>query len=115
MITAIALCVALAGTLLIFRALPPNPWFGLRTKRTLSDPLAWYRAHRAFGWVVLALGLAIAVLSMWPTYPAHPALGLVCIAVSAAAFIWVYRRYAGNNALSQPQRPTSSRQSKDRD
>ena len=92
--TAIGLGIVLVGALHIFRVLPPNRWFGLRTKRTLSDPLAWYRAHAAFGWIFIAVGLVAAVISMWPARPVHPAWGLVGIAVIAAIAIRVYRRYA---------------------
>ena len=92
--TMLGLVIALAGLLLILRALPPNRWIGLCTKRTTADAAAWHRAHRAFGWVVLPLGLAIAVLSLWPTYPAHPALPLACVLIVGAAVAWVYRRYA---------------------
>jgi uncharacterized membrane protein len=84
----------LLGALLIFRAIPPNRWFGLRTPRTLKDPSAWYLAHRAFGWVFLVIGALIALFSLWPTTQVHPATGLVCVLLVAAAFLFVYRRYA---------------------
>lgn len=92
--TALGLAIALAGFLLILRLLPPNRWIGLRTKRTMLDAAAWHKAHSALGWVVLPLGLSIALLSMWPTYPTHPATPLACVLVVGAAFWWVYRRYA---------------------
>lgn len=95
LLTALGLGIAAAGLLLIFRALPPNRWFGLRTPRTAADPMAWYRAHRAMGWLFVVVGVAVAVLSMWPERPAHPALGLMGISVIAAATWWIYRRYAG--------------------
>ena len=92
--TALGLGVVIAGTLPLFGALPPNRWLGLRTRRTLSDTNAWYRAHKAFGWVLVAMGLAIAVLSMFPTYPVHPALLLTGPVLGGAAIVWVYLRYA---------------------
>ena len=92
--TMFGLAIALAGLLLILRALPPNRWVGLCTKRTLDNTSAWHKAHRALGWVVLPLGLVIALLSLWPTYPAHPALPLVCVLVVGVAATLVYRRYA---------------------
>src|SRR5690606_7276427 len=82
------------GVLLLFKALPPNRWFGLRTARTLADRAAWYRAHRAFGWVFLIIGLVVAGLNLWPTMPVHPAWGVVGVLTVAAAAVVVYRRYA---------------------
>jgi hypothetical protein len=92
--TALGLVTVIAGALLLFGALPPNRWFGLQTRRTQSDPRAWYRAHRAFGWVIVAMGLAVAVSSMWPTYPLHPVFGLTVPVLGGGAFAWVYFRYA---------------------
>ena len=82
------------GMVLLFKALPPNRWFGLRTTRTLADPAVWYRAHRAFGWVFLIAGLVVATLGLWPSTPVHPAWGLIGVLVVAATAVLVYRRYA---------------------
>jgi uncharacterized membrane protein len=92
--TAAGLLIALMGVLLIRGALPPNRWLGLRTRRTAASCSDWYRAHRAMGWVIAALGLTISALSLWPTFPVHPATPLICVLVVAAAIIYVYRRYA---------------------
>ncbi|QNP40194.1 SdpI family protein [Lysobacter solisilvae (ex Woo and Kim 2020)] len=89
-----ALFFCALGVLLILKAIPPNRWFGLRTTRTLADPAVWYRAHRAYGWLFLAIGLVAATLGLWPTTPVHPAWGLVGVLVLASATILVYRRYA---------------------
>ena len=92
--TGIGLLIAFAGACLVLRLLPPNRRLGICTRRTMADPAAWYIAHRALGWVVLAMGLLVAALSMWPTYPVHPAFPLVCVLVSGAAGALVYWRYA---------------------
>ena len=92
--TLLGLFIALAGVLLILRVLPPNRWIGLCTKRTTANLADWHKAHRALGWVVLPLGLAISLMSMWPTYPVHRALPLACVLVVGVAIAWVYRRYA---------------------
>ena len=87
--------ICAVGIALICKAIPPNRWFGIRTPRTTSDPVAWYRAHRAFGCIFLAMGLAIvAVLSLWPTTLVHPASGLVSLLLVVAVAVLVYRRYA---------------------
>ena len=82
------------GMLLLFKALPPNRWFGLRTARTLADPAIWYRVHRAVGWLFLVTALVAAALGLWPTTPLHPAWGLVGVLAVTVAFVYVYRRYA---------------------
>jgi uncharacterized membrane protein len=82
------------GVLLLFKALPPNRWFGLRTVRTLADAAVWYRAHRALGWVFLVTSLVAGGLGFWPNTPAHPAWELGGVLVVTTAFVLVYRRYA---------------------
>ncbi|WP_425563048.1 SdpI family protein [Luteimonas vadosa] len=89
-----SLLLCAIGLVLLLGGLPPNRWFGLRTDRTLANPAAWYRAHRACGWFFLALGVAIFAMSLWPTIPVHPAWGLASVAVTVAAAVLVYRRYA---------------------
>ena len=86
--------ICAVGVLMIFKILPPNRWVGLRTARTLSDPAAWYRAHRAFGWLFLVTGLAALASRLWLTMSVHPAWGLAGVLSVAAATVFVYRRYA---------------------
>ena len=82
------------GALFILKAIPPNRRFGLVTPRTLGDPSAWYRAHRALGCVFLVIGIVVGLLCQWPTTPVHPASGLAGIALVVLAFAFVYCRYA---------------------
>ena len=42
----------------------PNWIVGMRTKRTLSDPLTWARVHRALGALMMGAGVLIVVLSL---------------------------------------------------
>jgi len=42
----------------------PNWIMGMRTKRTLSDPLTWARAHRALGALMMAAGASVVVVSL---------------------------------------------------
>jgi hypothetical protein len=39
---------------LVAGVVPPNRWYGFRTRKTLSSPDIWYRANRAAGWFVIA-------------------------------------------------------------
>jgi hypothetical protein len=82
------------GLLLVFRALPPNRWFGLRTTRTISDPVAWYSAHRAYGWIFVSAAAAVAALNLLPPSPFNPILGFTGTIAMGAAFLIVYFRYA---------------------
>ena len=34
--------------------IPPNPLYGVRTRRTLAERRLWYRANRFGGWCLLA-------------------------------------------------------------
>lgn len=46
----------------------PNPWYGVRTRKTRSSPEIWYRANR-MGGICLAVATMIALLLwavLWP-------------------------------------------------
>ena len=43
----------------------PNIAFGIRTKRTLSDPQLWRRVHRAGGYAAVALGVIVIVAGLF--------------------------------------------------
>ena len=60
-----------AGMLMVALAIPmilqrvkPNPWYGFRTRKTLSDPDIWYPANRYAGKALLAAGAVVAVASL---------------------------------------------------
>ncbi|HEV3057452.1 MAG TPA: SdpI family protein [Vicinamibacterales bacterium] len=72
----------------------PNVAVGVRTKRTLSNPLLWQQVHRAGGYTTVALGIVIAVTGLVLT---HTTMGAVVSAAALAAAMTVivsYRRYA---------------------
>jgi uncharacterized membrane protein len=48
---------------LILGWVKPNPWYGVRTRKTRSSPGIWYRANR-MGGICLALATLIA-LALW--------------------------------------------------
>ena len=37
---------------------PPNRFYGYRTRKTLSSEAVWYRANRAAGWSLFLCGIA---------------------------------------------------------
>lgn len=50
---------------LILGWVPPNRFYGVRTRRTLSDDALWFAANRVGGWVVLTGGAVwLAVLCL---------------------------------------------------
>ena len=38
---------------LIFELIPQNPFYGVRTSRTLADKDLWYRANKYIGWALI--------------------------------------------------------------
>ena len=88
----VTLILFTSGVLLLADVVPPNRRFGLRTDRTLADRVAWYRAHRAVGWLCLAISIMTAVWAA--ASPLHPAWLVVGVVLEATACALVYRRYA---------------------
>jgi uncharacterized membrane protein len=73
---------------LVLPGLKRNWFFGLRTPWTLSSDVAWDRAHRIFGWTMIATGIAIAAAGWSRT----AALVFVCLGVLVAGMLaatWV--------------------------
>ena len=69
------------GALMVVLAIPmilqrvrPNPWYGFKTRKTLSDERIWYPANRYAGKALLIAGAVVAV----------SALALYLVAGSAA-------------------------------
>jgi SdpI/YfhL protein family len=50
---------------LILGKIGPNPWYGFRVKKTLSDPAIWYPANAYAGKRLFVLGLAAALGWGW--------------------------------------------------
>jgi uncharacterized membrane protein len=59
--------IGLASIPLILKLVPPNPFYGFRTARTLADRELWFRVNRFAGWAFLAAAIAGAILiAAWP-------------------------------------------------
>ena len=56
----------------ILKMVKPNPWYGFRTPKTLSNEGVWYRANYVFGWDLAGAG-AIIILAgfMMPDIATH--------------------------------------------
>lgn len=58
--------VALAAVPLAMRLIPPNPVYGVRTRRTAGDPALWYNVNAVGGQLLLvACGLGAIILMMY--------------------------------------------------
>lgn len=70
-VTVISLMFALVGMLfvgvsipLIRNRVPPNRFYGFRTRRTLSDPKIWYEVNHISGKDLFVAGVIIALSSL---------------------------------------------------
>ena len=70
-VTAFTILFALVGLLfvglsipLILERVPPNRFYGFRTKKTLSDPQIWYEANRLSAHDLLIAGIIISASSL---------------------------------------------------
>jgi len=61
---AAGLLIAALAVPLILGKIPPNPLYGFRTPRTLSDPAVWYPANAYAGRWLLGSGLSIAITAI---------------------------------------------------
>jgi uncharacterized membrane protein len=72
----------------------PNIAFGVRTKRTLTDPRLWQRIHRTGGYLAVALGAIILVAGIVVTNNTAAGLVLLLAGVFATIGFISYHRYA---------------------
>ncbi|KAB2693112.1 MAG: hypothetical protein CMH69_15210 [Nitratireductor sp.] len=56
----IPLLFAVVGMPLLLKMVPPNPFYGVRTKATLASVSVWYQANFWAGLVAVVLGLLAA-------------------------------------------------------
>ena len=46
----------------------PNPYFGVRTRATMSDPAAWARSNEKGGKIMVLAGFAMILVALWYHY-----------------------------------------------
>ncbi len=79
---------------LALRRIPPNYWYGFRTRKTLSDPNLWYRANYLGGMDLLFANLLALILNlmMTATLPAQLSVpigtGVVVVTSLVALVLW---------------------------
>ena len=52
------------GIPLLLGRVPPNPWYGCRTRKTLSDERVWYAVNRVGGQDLILAGVVIIISSL---------------------------------------------------
>jgi uncharacterized membrane protein len=71
--------------------LRPNLAIGIRTRRSLENPLVWARVNRAAGYIAVALGLSIVLCALAiPPGPALPGAIGICGFVALAGLCTSY-------------------------
>ena len=81
-----AILIALLSVPLILRLVPPNRFYGVRTRKTLADDRIWYPANRLGGWLLLASSALYVLISTVVPY-VEPAGGLAVWLVHLGAFV----------------------------
>jgi uncharacterized membrane protein len=92
--------IVILGVPLYLRWIPPNRFYGFRTKRTLADPAVWYPVNRVTGgWLAVtgtfSAGVATAVERLDFSLPAAATIngavvltGMVCMIVHSLRTLW---------------------------
>jgi uncharacterized membrane protein len=60
----VGLIIAILSLPLVFRMIPPNRWYGFRTRRTRANADVWYAANEYLGGWLFSLGILVAVASV---------------------------------------------------
>jgi hypothetical protein len=90
----IPLITILIALPLVLKKVPPNLWYGFRTRRTLSDPDIWYRANYLGGLGLLYAGVAslavnLALSMLFPSsFIMRLQAAVVVIAMLFALIVW---------------------------
>jgi SdpI/YfhL protein family len=79
----IGLVSLLLGWPLARRRVPPNRWYGVRLRATLSSPVVWYEANAVCGDDLVRLGLVLLVIALALSFVRGlPDLGYVSICMA---------------------------------
>lgn len=80
---------------MITKSIKPNPWYGFRTPKTLSDPAIWYPANAHSGVLLLIAGAINTVAAL--ALALIPGLGkdgyaFANVAITLSTLAWVVIR-----------------------
>lgn len=92
--------IAAVSIPLMLKVVPPNNFYGFRTRQTLANRELWFRANRFAGWAMfVASAASAAIFAMRPEYASgRSAVGLVVFLVPllfALAVSYAYVRRVG--------------------
>src|SRR5688572_12428913 len=92
-----AAIIAVVSIPLIANVVPPNRFYGFRTRRTLSNERIWYRANRFAGWALFIAAIisatVLAIVSPETLSPPRYAAGiLVAPLLAALVASYIYLR-----------------------
>ena len=76
---------------LIQRKVRPNPWYGMRTRKTLSHPDIWYPANEYCGVMLLIAGglmAASAVLLLFIPFLSVDKYAVLTLVVTIIVLVW---------------------------
>ncbi len=96
--------IALLNLPLMLNLVPPNSFYGFRTRQTLANREVWFRANRFAGWALFIASVTSAgIFAVHPEYASgHSAIGLFIFVVPLAAalvasFAYLRRIGGGDN------------------
>lgn len=79
---------------LVMEKIPPNLWYGFRTRKTLSDPVIWYRANYLGGMDLLFAGIiailinTVVAVTVDPTWALPIESAVMIITAMTALVLW---------------------------
>jgi uncharacterized membrane protein len=89
-LSALFLCLGLTfigiGIPLIQERVPPNRWYGLRVRKTLTNPSVWYAANRTMGYDLVWAGAAVAVTALATAVFARHGSEPLIVAINVTVF-----------------------------
>ena len=81
-----AVLIALVSVPLVLGLVPPNRFYGVRTRKTIAADRIWYPANRLGGWLLLASSALYALVSTVVPYQ-EPAGSLAVWLLHLGAFV----------------------------
>jgi uncharacterized membrane protein len=79
---------------LVLKLVPPNRFYGFRTRRTISTPDIWYRANIFSGYaLMIAVAVTALIVSCVPDFSAETSAAIfVALVLAAAAASYGYAK-----------------------
>jgi hypothetical protein len=80
------------GIPMVLGLIPPNPYYGYRTRKTFSSTDTWYRANRIAGWSLLVAGTLALCHNFWlqhdhPGWPSATKQLIMTVSASLLLFL----------------------------